>query len=131
MSHFLEDKGQKIIKILPISDLYTPIISDYDNVHHTKRYSDAIADGWTVFHVLLENDEHEQESGLYIIDSECEYGEVADYGEVRLVPSIYCTKCKRRMFAETTSVEPNHVVYHCICGETLDSDEIDKARERT
>ena len=131
MSHFPEEKGQKIIKILPISDLYTPIISDYDNVRQKKPYSDAIGDGWTVFHVLLENDEHEQESGFYVIDSCCEYGEVADYGEVRLVPTMYCSKCKRRMFAGTTSGEPNHVVYHCICGETLDSDEIDKAMERT
>ena len=104
-------KTETIRQIMPIGGEYTPMIL-VNQGDGTSAYEDAICDGWTVMYALVD----EEDGGhvaFYVMD-QLGTGEVDEAG-VRLVPTVHCNRCGRRMnaFART---DLGHVEYSCCCG---------------
>ena len=104
-------KTETIRQIMPISGDYTPMIL-VNQGDGTSAYEDAICDGWTVMYALVD----EEDGGhvaFYVMD-QLGTGEIDEAG-VRLVPTVHCNRCGRRMnaFART---DLGHVEYSCCCG---------------
>ena len=104
-------KTGTIRQIMPIGGEYTPMIL-VNQGDGTSAYEDAICDGWTVMYALVD----EEDGGhvaFYVMD-QLGTGEIDEAG-VRLVPTVHCNRCGRRMnaFART---DLGHVEYSCCCG---------------
>ena len=104
-------KTETIRQIMPISGDYTPMIL-VNQGDGTSAYEDAICDGWTVMYALVD----EEDGGhvaFYVMD-QLGTGEIDEAG-VRLVPTVHCNRCGRRMnaFART---DLGQVEYSCCCG---------------
>ena len=104
-------KTETIRQIMPIGGEYTPMIL-VNQGDGTSAYEDAICDGWTVMYALVD----EEDGGhvaFYVMD-QLGTGEIDEAG-VRLVPTVHCNRCGRRMnaFART---DLGHVEYSCCCG---------------
>ena len=112
---------ETIKQLLPISDALTPMIQ-YAEKNGKSYYSDAAAGGNAVFLALMDDIVFGSYCLFYVIDSEGN-GELKEAG-VRLVSTVHCKYCGRRMMAGTTPDKPERVIYRCLCGETFDGDTI-------
>ena len=70
---------------------------------------------------MVEDEEYGDALEFYTADCNG-IGELEEYDadRVMLTPTMHCQKCGRRMFATTTTKDPDRVIYRCICGETFD-----------
>lgn len=125
LGHGMYEYNIKSIELHPISELLTAMLQYY-NEEGKYYFNDAAFDNCDVFHALCLTDDG-FEGFAYVADTMDYYdGKLCCNSAVRLVPTMHCLKCGRRMFAGTTIDNPDHVIYRCVCGETLDEDIIQK-----
>ena len=104
-------KTGTIRQIMPIGREYTPMILVHQD-DGTNAYEDAICDGWSVMYALVD-EEYGGHVAFYVMD-QLGGGEIDETG-VRLVPTVHCSRCGRRMYTFART-DLGHVEYSCSCG---------------
>ena len=104
-------KTGTIRQIMPIGREYSPMILVHQD-DGTNAYEDAICDGWSVMYALVD-EEYGGHVAFYVMD-QLGGGEIDETG-VRLVPTVHCNRCGRRMYAFART-DLGHVEYSCSCG---------------
>ena len=104
-------KTGTIRQIMPIGREYTPMILVHQD-DGTNAYEDAICDGWSVMYALVD-EEYGGHVAFYVMD-QLGTGKIDGIG-VRLVPTVHCNRCGRRMYAFART-DLGHVEYSCSCG---------------
>ena len=112
--------GSVIKQIIPIPEGLTAMTRCQDD-NGKKYYIDAIAAGQTVMYALEEDEENGDALVFYTADCNG-IGDLEEFGSdfVLLAPTVHCKKCGRRMMASTNPGDTDTVVYHCVCGESVD-----------